>query len=71
MSAVRRSSVTRAKRRRKEKKLQSEMSGFASVTRQGKDKRDGNLAEFFAKSPLRGSGLKFARRAGKLRDPRL
>lgn len=36
-----------------------------------KTKRKGNLAEFFAASPLRGSGLKVNRLAGRLRKPAL
>jgi prevent-host-death family protein len=32
-----------------------------------KTKRTGNLAEFFASSPLRGSGIKIARRKDKAR----
>jgi hypothetical protein len=32
-----------------------------------KTRRKGNLAEFFANSPLRGSGLKLKRANGKLR----
>jgi hypothetical protein len=34
---------------------------------QQKTKRVGNLAEFFAESPLRGSGLKVRRLKGRLR----
>jgi len=34
-------------------------------------KRVGNLAEFFAASPLRGSGVKFERLKSRLRDPKL
>jgi len=33
-----------------------------------KTKRKGNLAEFFAASPLRGSGVKINRLPGKLRE---
>jgi prevent-host-death family protein len=36
-----------------------------------KTRRRGNLAEFFASSPLRGSGLELKRVAGKLRAPNL
>ncbi len=33
-----------------------------------KTKRKGNLAEFFAASPLRGAGVKVTRLTGKLRE---
>ncbi len=36
---------------------------------QRKTKRQGTLAEFFASSPLRRSGLKLHRLAGRLRKP--
>ena len=36
-----------------------------------KTKRKGNLAEFFSASPLRGSGLKVKRLAGRLRKAAL
>ena len=36
-----------------------------------KTKRNGNLAEFFAASPLRGSGIKIARRKDKARKAEL
>jgi len=36
-----------------------------------KSRRTGNLAEFFATSPLRESGLKARRRKGSLRSPAL
>jgi prevent-host-death family protein len=36
-----------------------------------KERREGNLAEFFARSPLRGSGLQIERLPGGLRDIRL
>jgi prevent-host-death family protein len=38
---------------------------------QRKARRVGNLAEFFAASPLRGSGLEAKRLKGKLRDVKL
>jgi prevent-host-death family protein len=34
-----------------------------------KSKRKGNLSEFFAASPLRDSGLKVKRLAGRVRNP--
>jgi prevent-host-death family protein len=36
-----------------------------------KTKRKGNLAEFFASSPLRGSGLRIKRSKGRAREIRL
>ena len=36
-----------------------------------KIRRTGNLAEFFASSPLRGSGLKIARLKGRIRNAQL
>lgn len=44
------------------------MSHDAWATRQ---RRKGNLAEFFAASPLRGSGVKFERLKGRIRAPKL
>jgi hypothetical protein len=40
-------------------------------TKKKKSKKKETLAEFFAKSPLRGSGLKITRLKGRLRKPDL
>ena len=77
--------VAEAKAKLSEVIEQAEASGPQTITRNGrkaavvvsaeewerKTKRVGNLAEFFASSPLRGSGLKVKRSKDKLRSPDL
>ena len=78
-------SVARAKARFSEVIDRALSEGPQSITRRGrksvvvvstdewerKTKRTGNLAEFFAQSPLRRSGLEVRRLPGGLRDPQL
>jgi prevent-host-death family protein len=77
--------VTEAKAKLKELIENARKSGPQTITRNGqrvvvvvdaeewdrKTRRTGNLAEFFAASPLRGSGLKASRAKHRLRSPRL
>ena len=73
--------VAEAKAKFSEVMNQARSSGPQTITRKGrkavvvvdadewerKTRRRGNLAEFFAASPLRGSGLKFERLPGPVR----
>lgn len=77
--------VAEAKAKLSEVIDQAQSSGPQTITRNGrkavvvvsaeewehKTKRVGTLAEFFASSPLRGSGLKVKRSKDKLRSPGL
>ena len=77
--------VAKAKARLSEVIDRALREGPQSITRRGrntvivvsaeewerKTRRAGNLAEFFAQSPLRQSGLEVERLAGGLRDPQL
>ena len=77
--------VAEAKAKLSEVIEQAQSSGPQTITRNGrktvvvvsaeewerKTKRVGNLAEFFAGSPLRNSGLKAKRSKDKLRSPDL
>ena len=74
--------VAEAKARFSEILLRAQSRGPQTITKRGqkavvmvsaeewqrKTKRVGNLAEFFAASPLRGSGAKISRIKGRLRD---
>jgi prevent-host-death family protein len=75
--------VAKAKAKLSEVIDRAEAVGPQTITRNGrktaivvsaeewerKTKRRGNLADFFAASPLRGSGLKIRRLPGRLRKP--
>jgi prevent-host-death family protein len=75
--------VAKAKAKLSEVIQRAEEEGPQKITRHGepaavvvsaeewerKTKRKGNLAEFFANSPLRGSGLDLKRRKDRPRDP--
>ena len=77
--------VAKAKARFSEVIDRALSEGPQSITRRGrntvivvsaeewerKTRRVGNLAEFFARSPLRQSGLEVERLTGGLRDPQL
>jgi len=77
--------VAEAKARLSEVIERARSQGPQTITRRGRDpvvvvaaeewerktKRKGNLAEFFAASPLRGSGLSVQRIPGKLRKVQL
>lgn len=78
-------SVARAKAKFSEVIDRALSEGPQSITRRGRKsvvvvstdewkrmtRRSGNLAEFFARSPLRQSGLSVERLTGGLRDPQL
>lgn len=84
-SASRKWTVAEAKARFSEVIDRARSAGPQSITRRGrraavivgaeewqrKTARRGNLAEFFAASPLRGSGLKLKRLPGRLRKAAL
>ncbi len=78
-------SIAEAKAKFSEVIDQAESQGPQTITRHGrtaavivaadewerKARRIGNLAEFFAASPLRNSGAKIGRLAGRVRKPKL
>ena len=78
-------SIAEAKAKFSEVIDQAESQGPQTITRHGriaavivaaeewerKTRRIGNLAEFFAASPLRNSGAKIRRLAGRARKPKL
>ena len=78
-------SIAEAKAKFSEVIDQAESQGPQTITRHGrtaavivaaeewerKTRRIGNLAEFFAASPLRNSGAKIGRLAGRVRKPKL
>jgi prevent-host-death family protein len=80
-TSTRRWTVAEAKAKFSEVIDRAKSQGPQTITRNGriavvivaaeewerKTRRKGNLAEFFANSPLRGSGLKLKRANGKLR----
>ncbi len=77
--------VAKAKARLSEVMCRAEQEGPQTITRHGRPavvvvaadewerrtKREGTLADFFAASPLGGSGLEVVRLQGSLRDPEL
>lgn len=85
ITAKRRWSVAQAKARFSEVIDKAKSDGPQTITRNGhtaavivdadewerKTRRRGNLAEFFASSPLRGSGLESKRVTGRVRRPNL
>ena len=78
-------SIAEAKAKLSELVDRVESDGPQIITRNGRKKavvisaeewearttRKGNLAEFLAASPLKGSGVKFERLRGRFRDPKL